>query len=108
MNTPIYDFLRQYAGLDILRAHMPGHKGGSPAAGLAEAFRLDITEISGADSLFEADGIIADSERNTASLYGSAGSAFSAGGSTLCKAHSVWKALAGGSIAWFIVTSQAY
>ncbi|EWM54745.1 aminotransferase class V-fold PLP-dependent enzyme [Ruminococcus flavefaciens] len=84
MDTPIYDFLRQYAGLDILRAHMPGHKGGSPAAGLAEAFRLDITEISGADSLFEADGIIADSERNTASLYGSAGSAFSAGGSTLC------------------------
>ena len=51
MNTPIYDFLCSYADSGTLRCHMPGHKGrgASPAAG------LDITEISGADSLFEAD-----------------------------------------------------
>lgn len=84
MNTPIYDFLRNYAASGVLRAHMPGHKGNAPAAELGELFKLDITEIKGADSLFEADGIIAESERNTAELYGSRASVFSAGGSTLC------------------------
>ena len=83
MDTPIYDFLRSYADSGTLRAHMPGHKGNA-AAELGELFKLDITEIKGADSLFEAEGIIAQSEDNTAKLYGSKTSVFSAGGSTLC------------------------
>ncbi len=83
MDTPIYDFLRSYADSGTLRAHMPGHKGNA-AAELGELFKLDITEIKGADSLFEAEGIIAQSEDNTAKLYGSKASVFSAGGSTLC------------------------
>ena len=45
---------------------------------------MDITEISGADSLFEADGIIAQSEKNMSRLYGTAETVYSAGGSTLC------------------------
>lgn len=84
METPIYDFLQKYAAADILRAHMPGHKGKTCVHGLEELFKLDITEIKGADSLFEADGIIARSERNASELYGSVGTVFSAGGSTLC------------------------
>ena len=84
MDTPIYDFLRSYAASDTLRAHMPGHKGVSPVSGLDMLYKLDITEIKGADSLFEADGIIARSERNASKLYGSAATAYSAGGSTLC------------------------
>ena len=84
MNTPIYDFLTQYSSSDTLRCHMPGHKGRSFSGAMHELSRLDITEIKGADSLFEADGIIAQSERNMASLYGSAAAAYSAGGSTLC------------------------
>ncbi|MCR4638714.1 aminotransferase class V-fold PLP-dependent enzyme [Ruminococcus sp.] len=83
MDTPIYDFLRSYAASGTLRAHMPGHKGNTDAE-LGELFALDITEINGADSLFEADGIIAQSEHNTSRLYGSKASVFSAGGSTLC------------------------
>ncbi len=80
MNTPIYDFLCSYADSGTLRCHMPGHKGrgASPAAG------LDITEISGADSLFEAAGIIRESERNMSRLYGTADTFYSAAGSTLC------------------------
>ena len=66
MNTPIYDFIRNYAASDILRCHMPGHKGGIIAPEIDTA--VDITEISGADSLFEADGIIAESERNMSQL----------------------------------------
>ncbi|SFY05282.1 aminotransferase class V-fold PLP-dependent enzyme [Ruminococcus sp. XPD3002] len=84
MNTPIYDYLKRYAASGMLRGHMPGHKGVSPVKGLESLYSLDITEISGADSLFEADGIILESERNMSSLYGSTASFYSAEGSTLC------------------------
>ena len=84
METPIYDFLMSYASSGTVRAHMPGHKGSDPLGVLGQICKMDITEIKGADSLFEADGIITRSERNTAELYGSAASVFSAGGSTLC------------------------
>ena len=45
---------------------MPGHKGVS----FLGFENLDITEISGADSLYEASGIIAESEKNASSLFG--------------------------------------
>ena len=45
---------------------MPGHKGVS-VLGMEH---LDITEIQGADSLYEADGIIAQSEANASRLFG--------------------------------------
>ena len=66
MNTPICDFVRRYADSNPLRLHMPGHKGQGPLG--VEA--LDITEVSGADSLYEASGIIAESEANASSLFG--------------------------------------
>ncbi|MBO5416608.1 MAG: PLP-dependent transferase [Clostridia bacterium] len=79
MNTPIYDFVRSYAESDISRLHMPGHKG-VPFLGCEP---LDITEIAGADELFSADGIILESEKNAASLFGTAHSFYSTEGSTL-------------------------
>lgn len=83
---PLTAFLRKYAQNSHIRCHMPGHKGkvlpGFPE--LSEAFRHDITEIAGADSLFEADGILLQAEQNTASVYGSGACCWSAGGSTLC------------------------
>lgn len=66
MDTPICDFVRTYAKKNALRLHMPGHKGTGPLG--AEA--LDITEIDGADSLYEASGIIRQSEENASSLFG--------------------------------------
>lgn len=66
MDTPICDFVRKYANSNTLRLHMPGHKGAGPLA----CEQLDITEIAGADSLYEAEGIIAQSERNASSLFG--------------------------------------
>ena len=50
MDTPIADFVRAYAASGTVRFHMPGHKGRGPLG--CEA--LDITEIAGADSLYEA------------------------------------------------------
>ena len=63
MNTPICDFVRQY---DKHRWHMPGHKG----AGWLGCENFDITEVAGADSLYTADGIIAESEANASALFG--------------------------------------
>ena len=63
MNTPICDFVRQY---DKHRWHMPGHKG----AGVLGCEAYDITEVTGADSLYAADGIIAQSEANASTLFG--------------------------------------
>ncbi|MDE6834636.1 MAG: aminotransferase class I/II-fold pyridoxal phosphate-dependent enzyme [Ruminococcus sp.] len=84
MNTPVYDFLKKYAQSGTLRCHMPAHKGIAPVSVLSEMYSFDITEISGADSLFEATGIIAQSEKNMSGLYATAGTVYSAGGSTLC------------------------
>ena len=66
MDTPICDFVRRYAQCGTVRLHMPGHKG-APILGCEH---LDITEISGADSLYEASGIIKKSEDNASRLFG--------------------------------------
>ena len=66
MKTPIYDFVKRYKDLRPARFHMPGHKGRGPL-GCEE---LDLTEIPGADSLYEAAGIIAESELNASALFG--------------------------------------
>jgi len=78
MNTPICDFARKYAQSSPLRLHMPGHKGVS----LTGLEPLDITEIDGADSLYEASGIILESERNAGCLFG-ADTFYSTEGSSL-------------------------
>ena len=64
MNTPVWDFVRRYAESGAARFHMPGHKG----AGVPE--KWDLTEIAGADSLWEASGILLESEKNAARLFG--------------------------------------
>lgn len=79
MDTPVCDFVRRYAGSGALRLHMPGHKGAGPLG--VEA--LDITEIPGADSLYEAGGIIEKSEQNAGALFG-AQTFYSTEGSSLC------------------------
>lgn len=84
MQTPVYDFLKQYARQNPVRMHMPGHKGQAPVPELQPAFAMDLTEITGADSLFEASGILAESQQHASVLYHTAGTFYSCGGSTLC------------------------
>lgn len=79
METPIVDFVHRYAESRSMRLHMPGHKG-APLLGM-EA--LDITEIEGADSLYEASGIIQESESNASALFG-CDTLYSTEGSSLC------------------------
>ena len=79
MSTPICDFVRRYTQSEPVRFHMPGHKG-VPVLGFEP---YDITEIDGADELFTASGIIAESEAQAGALFG-AHTIYSTGGSTLC------------------------
>lgn len=79
MNTPIVDFVHSYAQSGTARLHMPGHKGVSFLG--CEPF--DITEISGADDLFHAKGVIAESEQNAAALFGASATFYSTEGATL-------------------------
>ena len=80
MKTPIVDFVRRYQESGMVRFHMPGHKG----AGFLGCEGFDITEVSGADELYEAEGIIAESERNAASLFGAGRTFYSTEGSSQC------------------------
>ena len=90
MNTPIHDFVRRYADSRAARLHVPGHKGVGPLG--CEGW--DITEIAGADALYEAEGIIAESERNAAALFGAGATFYSAEGSSLCIRAMLYLAMA--------------
>ena len=80
MNTPIWNLLLGYRRDGMSRFHMPGHKGDGPLG--CESW--DITEIMGADSLYEAAGVIAESEANAAVLFGSGATFYSTEGSSQC------------------------
>ena len=80
MNTPICDFVRAYAEGNPVRMHMPGHKGRT----LTGPEPLDLTEIEGADVLYRSRGMIRESEKNAASLFGASRTVYSAEGASLC------------------------
>ena len=80
VTTPIVDFVRRYAQSGVSRLHMPGHKGQS----LLGFEPWDITEIKGADELYGADGIIAQSEANATRLFGTVHTYYSTEGSSQC------------------------
>lgn len=85
MNTPIYDFVKEFNENNVSRFFMPGHKGRCfLGIEFEQLNKYDITEITGADALFVADGIIDESEKNATKLFGSRETIYSAGGSTLC------------------------
>ena len=91
MNTPICDFVNKYNSSNFSRLHMPGHKG-QPFLG-CEA--LDLTEIKGADDLFAANGIIAQSEENASKIFGSRRTFYSTEGSSLSVKAMLYMALTG-------------
>ena len=79
MNTPICDFVNEFIKSNPHRLHMPGHKGKK----FLSFENYDITEIDGADSLYEAQGIIRESEDNASTLFG-ASTYYSTEGSSQC------------------------
>jgi lysine decarboxylase len=71
----IHQFLIEHANKNTVSFHMPGHKG----AGIYSRYHYDeflnrmmdcdITEIPGADNLFQTEGIIRDTQLKYAALY---------------------------------------
>ena len=107
METPIADFVAAYREKNPIRLHMPGHKG-APILG-CEA--MDITEVAGADALYEAEGIIAKSEENAAGLFGSGRTVYSAEGSSQCIRAMVYLAVTGSQRAerpWILAARNAH
>ena len=77
MNTPVWDYIQNYANQNPVRLHMPGHKG----QGQLEQF--DLTEVQGADVLYHATGILKESMENAAAIFGAGKTVYSAEGASL-------------------------
>lgn len=77
IKTPIQDFLINHAKLNPISFHMPGHKGSAIYKRfgfddfLNNYMDCDITEIIGADNLFQTEGILKEVQDNYAELYDS-------------------------------------
>ena len=69
------DFLMRHGALDPVSFHMPGHKGSAIFRRygygdfIDRLIDCDITEIAGADNLFQAEGIIEETQKKYARLY---------------------------------------
>ncbi|HJJ89747.1 MAG TPA: hypothetical protein O0Y05_01700 [Methanocorpusculum sp.] len=74
---PILNFLIDHANKHTVSFHMPGHKGSKIyqkfgyESFLNSIMDCDITEILGADNLFQTEGIIKNTQEEYAKLYGS-------------------------------------
>ena len=76
----LYEQLKQLAACGV-PFHMPGHKRQmAPAPGLP--FSVDLTEITGADDLHAAEGILRQAMERTAALFGAARTWYLVNGST--------------------------
>lgn len=82
MQTPIYDMLLEYAEKNALRMHMPGHKGKGEGL-FYDINKLDVTEISATDDLYEAKGAIKKAQELAAIAYGAKQTQFLTNGSTV-------------------------
>lgn len=76
MNRAITTFLTEHADRNPVSFHMPGHKGSriyrenGYGDFLDKIMDCDITEIPGADNLFQTEGIIAETMKKYERLYG--------------------------------------
>lgn len=77
MNRSLIDFLTEHAAKDPVSFHMPGHKGSDLYKRMGYGSLLDslmdcdITEIPGADNLFQTEDVILSVMQKYAKLYGS-------------------------------------
>ena len=79
--TPLYNRLKEHNRSDRSSFHTPGHK----CSGFFDnsLLSLDYTELPDTDALYEAEGVILETEINAARLFGAQRSLISAGGCSL-------------------------
>lgn len=78
---PIFNKIRELSQEDIVRFHMPGHKGDSGFFG-GELLGADITELEGSDNLIAPNGIIQKSQELFAKRINAGYSFYSVNGSS--------------------------
>lgn len=83
-NTPIYNYLKEYAEQGINIFHMPGHKlaKGMPPELTCNVLQLDVTEVEGTDNLHYPEGIIKQAQQLAAKAFGAEKTYFLVNGST--------------------------
>ncbi len=101
--TPIKDFIDKYVSENGTRLHMPGHKG-------SFGYARDLTEVADADSLYEAEGIILESENKTSESFGSYHTFYGTEGSSQMIKAMCYLAIkcAGGDNPVFVATRNAH
>ncbi|NLY09498.1 MAG: aminotransferase class I/II-fold pyridoxal phosphate-dependent enzyme [Tissierellia bacterium] len=83
MKTPVYDALLALKEENSISFHFPGHKGhlaGVPWGELMPA--IDTTETEGMDNLLEPKGIIKQSQKEAAKIFGAKETLYAVNGST--------------------------
>lgn len=84
MRLPLVNRINKYIKDGYSRFHVPGHKGHIKGRDeFSQILKYDLTEISGMDSLYDANGVIAKLEQAISKFYGSKRSIISCGGSSL-------------------------
>lgn len=83
-NAPLVKALVEYAKQDIIRFHMPGHKGGRafPRAFLDNLVAWDVTEVPGMDNLYCPSGVIDQAQMLAAKAFDAHHTFFMVNGST--------------------------
>lgn len=89
-NTPLYNAIKEYAGLQPVPFHMPGHKMGRgiPGEFLENIAMLDLTEIPGTDNLHFPEGPIKEAQELAARAFAADRTFFLVNGST-CGIHAI-------------------
>ncbi len=89
VRAPLWQALEEYASSDVVRFHMPGHKGGRmvwPPFRRAlgrKVFSLDVTGVPGLDDLHQPSGVLLESQRQLAEACGAEASFFLVNGTSL-------------------------
>ena len=78
----IFQALKSYADQDVVRFHMPGHKGRLHIG--ADISALDVTELYFSDNLMQPTGIIQKAEEKAAAHFASRHTFLGTGGATAC------------------------
>lgn len=79
--TTLYKALQDHTEQCYYPFHMPGHKGGRLGI-FTEILQQDITEIKGFDNLHQPEGILLESQKKCANIFGAEESFFLVNGST--------------------------
>lgn len=83
MKTPVFEALKKLKEENSISFHMPGHKGKETLIDWGAYMPyIDTTELEGLDNLLEPRGIIEESQKNTAKVFGAKASLYGVNGST--------------------------